>query len=365
MNNFAKVEKGMDISMAENERYLIRADGNATIGMGHVMRCMSVAMALRQLNKEVYFVTACEECISVIRKEGFEVFLLSTNYHEMESELPELLRIVKEKNIKLVLVDSYQVTQHYFHELHKHIAVAYLDDLGNSFDADGVINYNIYGPQMRYEQQLQQVLGASYVPLRKEFAGEQGCQQVSPSVRHVLITTGGSDACFAAKGFTDTFLQSKVATEQGIVIHVVSGPFNQFKDELKSLYQGNPRVCIHENVTNMKALMQTCDVILTSAGSTIYEVCALGIPMICFYFVENQKRNAEGIAALTSVVNVGNYAKDAKAVCSKAREVLERCIEHVAYREQLHREEKQIVDGNGAMRIAQALTEMGKRCETR
>lgn len=340
--------------MAENERYLIRADGNATIGMGHVMRCMSVAMALRQLGKEVYFVTACQECIAVIQKEGFEVFLLSTGYQEMEAELPELLKIVEDKKIKLVLVDSYQATKQYFQELHKQIAVVYLDDMGNSFAADCVINYNIYGPQMRYEQNLQQVLGASYVPLRKEFMEEQGYQLTS-TVKNILITTGGSDPCFAAKGFTDVFLQSKIVSEQEIVLHVVSGPFNQFAEELKKQYQGNSKVCIHENVTNMKELMQTCDVIVTSAGSTIYEVCALGIPMICFYFVENQKRNAEGIAMLTSVVNAGNYAEDSDTVCNNAKEVVERCIEQIVYREQLHREEKQIVDGKGAIRIAQAL----------
>lgn len=350
--------------MVEKETYLIRADGNTSIGMGHVMRCMSVAMALRQLNKEVYFVTACEECMSVIEKEGFEVGLLSTSYQDMEAELPELLGLIKRKKAALILVDSYQVTSQYFERLHEQLEVAYFDDMGNSFPADCVINYNIYGPKMEYSQNLKQVLGASYVPLRQEFVTK--CEyQVQRKVKHVLLTTGGSDPCFAAKGFTDAFLQSELMAKKDIIFHVVSGPFNQFEKDLKEAYGNNPRVCIHEKVTNMKALMQTCDVVLTSAGSTIYEACALGIPMICFYFVENQRRNAEGISALTSVVNVGNYAQEEQNVCRKAKTILERCIEDYGYRKQLYQDETQIVDGKGAMRIAQALAEMGKRCEKR
>ncbi len=39
---------------------------------------------------------------------------------------------------------------------------------------------------------------------------------------------------------------------------------------------------IHEHVTCMKEIMKQCDVVLSATGSTIYEVSALGVPLIAF-----------------------------------------------------------------------------------
>ena len=66
---------------------IIRADGNGTIGMGHVMRCLSIADALSKLKQEVLFVTACQESVSVIQKRGYEVVCLNHDYCRMDEEI--------------------------------------------------------------------------------------------------------------------------------------------------------------------------------------------------------------------------------------------------------------------------------------
>ena len=70
----------------------IRADGNTEIGMGHVMRCLSVAEAVTDLDSQhpPVFITAGEGCRSMIEDRGFRVIVLDTDYRDMMSELPLL-----------------------------------------------------------------------------------------------------------------------------------------------------------------------------------------------------------------------------------------------------------------------------------
>lgn len=340
---------------------IIRADGNGTIGMGHVMRCLSIADALCK-QEEVLFVTACQECVSVIQGRGYEVVCLEYDYRQMEDELESLIKLIQARKADVMLVDSYQITVAYMEALSEVVILAYMDDMGNSYPADIVINYNLYGTKFRYlnlleHRTLQCLQGTAYVPLRKEFT-EEMTYQLKSEVKDVLITTGGGDPCFAAKAFVDAFLKHERLRKQQITYHVVSGPFNTFAKELKEIYQGNSQVVIHEQVTDMKTLMQSCDVVLTAAGSTVYEVCALGVPMLCFYFVENQRQIAEEIGKKTSVINCGNYAANKEEVCQNAIDALLDCVERETYRRQLCEEERGLVDGQGAMRIAETLIQM-------
>ena len=64
--------------------FYIRADGNEKIGMGHIMRCLTVADALRKQGEEVLFLTADEKPVKFIEERGFAAKILFTYYDEME-----------------------------------------------------------------------------------------------------------------------------------------------------------------------------------------------------------------------------------------------------------------------------------------
>ena len=110
----------------------------------------------------------------------------------------------------------------------------------------------------------------------------------------------------------------------------------------------------------MKEIMKQCDVVLSATGSTIYEVSALGVPLIAFYFAENQRQGAEMLSEITHVINCGNYADDAEQTVGNAVKALLKCVKDKEYRETLYHEERCLVDGQGAARIAQALIELTK-----
>ena len=235
--------------------------------------------------------------------------------------------------------------------------------MGQPYPVDLLINYNIYGEKLKevYEadessRPREMLLGVSYMPLRKEFS-EDIEYDLKEKVTDVMITTGGSDPCFAAGAFADAFLENEILKHENIRYHIISGPFNSHAEELKTRYAENSQIVIHENVKSMKEIMRQCDVVLTATGSTIYEVSALGIPMFVFYFAENQRQGAEEIEQKTSVINCGDFSKHPKQVVDKAVETLIRCIQDREYRNRLRQDEKQLVDGKGACRIAKKLLE--------
>lgn len=365
--------------------FIIRADGNGKIGMGHVMRCMSVAYSLQELGKNPVFLTACEESKNTIEKNGFRVCLLPTDYTDMESEItyvrdlfPKLRKELGEKAVPMlgenpvtakkadvILIDSYFLTSKYVMQMRELAMIAQIEDLGISMPVDLLINYNVYGMRFYYKTipdvSLKVLLGTKYMPLRREFA-EDLTYELRPEVKNIMLTTGGADPCFVSKNFLNAFLRCEDVIKKGIRLHVVSGPYNTFADQLKRIYGKNEQVVIHENVTSMKALMQQADIVVSAAGSTVYEACALGVPLLIFHFADNQRMIDEILPVVLPVKSAGDYRKAPIPVSRRAAQLLQEYINDKKLRERLYEEERNLVDGLGARRVANELIDLCKEC---
>jgi len=352
--------------------FYIRADGNTEIGMGHVMRCLSVAEAAADIDPMhlPVFITADGGCRSMIEERGFSVIVLDTDYRDMMCEISRLEELFQ-KEQDVLLVDSYQVSQEYYHALGKLVKVACFEDMGQAYPVDLLINYNLYAPELERNYQKTDIyprsvlLGAAYMPLRKAFQKPTE-YRIKNKITDVLITTGGSDPYFATAAFADALSSDREIAEHRIHLHLVSGPFNRFAGELKQKYMHCDKIVqktnipavtitIHENVKDMRSLFLKSDVVITAAGSTIYEVSSLGVPMIVFYFAENQRQGAQALERLTDIVNAGCFAENVEEVTDRMKEALKRCIRDLEYRECLNRQEKGLIDGKGAHRIAERL----------
>lgn len=335
--------------------FYIRADGNSEIGMGHVMRCLSIADAMTSKGHKPVFITSTEESISLIHKRGYETILLETDYQEMELEIRQIAAIMQrnpQRDRNLILVDSYQVTEPYFISLQNYAKVACMEDMGYSYPVNMLINYNIYGPQMEYIGNFRKVLGTQYVPLRSEFRTD--CNYtVRDTVTDVMLTTGGSDPKFISKAILEACLSEPKL--QNINYHVISGPFNRYEKELMSYVEEHEQITVYKNVKSMKEIMKRCDVILTATGSTLYEISSLGVPMICFYFADNQQPGARCLAEQTNITNAGNIIDFREMTLRNLKNALIHCVEDKGYRERIAYQEKQLVDGYGAERIADEL----------
>lgn len=376
---------------------VIRADANSKIGMGHVMRCLSVADALLKRGEEVLFVTADDTPVPLLTKKGIPYRVLHTDYADMEAELPELWEVLRElpqgaespdatlaqKNTS-ILVDSYYVTEKYLAALKKRITTIYMDDIyAFSYPVDMLINYNIYGEEMGYEKDAafadtKLLLGTEYVPLREEFSAGAGYAQsrkelsaetenVTPAEDRlhqtaeqgrtadggILITTGGSDSFNLAGQLLMEAMKYDALKEKEY--HVVSGSLNPHIGELQALAQKHENIHIHCNVTNMAELMAESEVALSAGGSTLYELCAVGVPVIAFSFAENQERLVQTFVKRGIAQYGGNYRTDGNKMIQNTIAGLETLLEDENLRTEYRKKARTLVDGKGAERIAEAL----------
>lgn len=349
---------------------VIRADANSKIGMGHVMRCLSVADALVKCGEEVLFVTADDTPVPLLTKKGIPYRVLHTDYADMEAELPELLAVLRELTLRAespeaallqrntsILVDSYYVTEKYLAALKKRITTIYMDDIyAFSYPVDMLINYNIYGEEMGYEKDAafadtKLLLGTEYVPLREEFAA--GEQQRTAANCGILITTGGSDSFNLAGQLLMEAMKYDALKEKEY--HVVSGSLNPHIGELQALAQKHENIHIHCNVTNMAELMTESEVALSAGGSTLYELCAMGVPVIAFSFAENQERLVQTFVKRGIAQYGGNYRTDGNKMIQNTIAGLQKLCGDEALKTEYRRKALQLVDGRGAERIAEAL----------
>lgn len=360
---------------------VIRADANSKIGMGHVMRCLSVADALVKRGEEVLFVTADDTPVPLLTKKGIPYRVLHTDYADMEAELPKLWNALSElpqgsgaallQRNTSILVDSYYVTEKYLAALKSRITTIYMDDIyAFSYPVDMLINYNIYGEEMGYEKDAafadtKLLLGTEYVPLREEFAAGAGYAQsrkelsaetenvTSAEDGGILITTGGSDSFNLAGQLLMEAMKYDALKEKEY--HVVSGSLNPHIGELQALAQKHENIHIHCNVTNMAELMAESEVALSAGGSTLYELCAVGVPVIAFSFAENQERLVQTFVKRGIAQYGGNYRTDGNKMIQNTIAGLETLLEDENLRTEYRKKARTLVDGKGAERIAEAI----------
>lgn len=335
----------------------IRADGSAKIGMGHLMRCMSIALALQLKGERVVFITKDKQSNIFLTERGFNSVMFTKEYSFMEAEIQELCDILVKYNIYTLLVDSYEATPRYLEVLKNSVTVFYMDDIGRmDLPVNGLINYNIYGSELDYAHHYTKncilLLGSIYAPVKKEFW--QTRYVLSAEVRKIMITMGGSDSLNIAGNLAERLLEE---IQDSVELIIICGRFSPHLEKIRMLANKYAQVTCFTDVPDMWNRMAECDLVISAAGSTMYELCTMGIPAICCYYVENQRQIAEGFAKKTSMVNAGNYAVEPEEVLHRIVTETKRLMHDTELRKRLAEEMHQISDGNGAERIAEKLIE--------
>ena len=332
----------------------IRTDMNQVIATGHMMRCLSIADAASELGEQVTFILADNQAASYIADRGYERIVLNTKWDDMEAELPALELVIKENKITSLLVDSYRVTEAYLKTLSSLTKVLYLDDLNVSlYDVDAIICYANYWEKFQYEHRYQDTklyLGTEYTPLRKEFSNIID-KEIKEKAEKLLLMSGGNDEKHILAGILDAI--DIIAFKK---ITVICGRYYAGYEELVDKYKDYKNICIYQAVTDIEKYMQEADLAVSAGGTTLYELCACGTPTISFLLADNQLDNVRKFAE----DNVIDYAGDVRSenVIENVAKLISRYKEDKGLRLERSKKMREVVDGQGARRIAEAWLEV-------
>ncbi|NPU86134.1 MAG: UDP-2,4-diacetamido-2,4,6-trideoxy-beta-L-altropyranose hydrolase [Syntrophaceae bacterium] len=359
----------------------IRTDASMEIGTGHVMRCLTLAGALKAGGADVTFV--CREMpgnlCSWIEKKGFRVYRLTGISDGLSSAVPPagtvhadwlgadwetdsrqtIDALVSPGNgTDWLIVDHYALDRRWESSLRKIVKrIMVVDDLADRpHDADLLLDQNYYmNTAGRYERLVPEhcrlLTGPGFALLRDEFANA-----VSPGIekdgciRRIFVFFGGSDLT----NETGNVLQglSLPGGRLNIETDVVIGPNNANRRTIEALASGMPCVRIHEGVENMARLMALADLAVGAGGITTWERCCVGLPALVIFTAFNQFEAIRDLAAAGCIHLLG---ESGRVTPEKIRDTIEELTGHPERVLEMARKGKSLVDGLGTKRCLEAM----------
>lgn len=329
----------------------IRADMNSTIATGHMMRCLSIADAAREQGESAAFLLADRQAVPLLEQRGYGSIVLDSPWDDMEAELPALEAAIKGRGIQKVLIDSYQVTPRYLEQVTRMASTIYIDDLDRFlYPVDALAYYAVDWESHHYAQRYpgaKLLLGPSYAPLRKAFQ-DCGAKRIAPQVESLLLLSGGTDSY----GVLGKLLEG-ISKGDYQRIEVICGMYDPHEAGLRRKYQGCSNIHFYKAVADMEAHMARADLAIAAGGTTLYELCAMGVPTISYSMADNQMRNVEWFQENAVI----DYAGDARHtdVAACACRLLGQYRMDAGLRQERSIKMQKLVDGKGALRVAEGL----------
>lgn len=274
-------------------RIILRADGSATIGLGHVMRSLTLARALAAAGADVRFAGA-----------GVPL--------ETLSDLPTGLDVVSAGNVAggrvdacavidaapdLVIVDGYHFTAEFFAELETaEVSYAVIDDNAETEATSPVLvlNQNPHATENMYRclgGKPELLLGLQYALIRPEVV-ELSALGLDREPSMIFVSFGGSDPA----ALSEMVAGSIASTGHAVLVGV--GPAHHSRSSVVRRLKAIEGVAVVGPADYTRALA-TCGTAVLAAGSTLWEAACLHTPTIAVIVAANQ----EGLA--TSALRLG------------------------------------------------------------
>lgn len=279
---------------------IIRADAGTEIGSGHLMRCLALGQAWKDAGGKVVFITAChcEGLLQRLREEDFQIHLLAGQYPD-NADWDDTSGVLDTHPNAWVVLDGYHLDEGYQQRVkesgHRLLVI---DDMAHlkHYYADIVLNQNLHAEQLHYpcETYTSLLLGTRYVLLRREFLVRKDRERdISETARCVLVTLGGADP----RNHTFEIIQALQSIDiSGLEVTVVVGASNPHKDVLeRTVNQSCFPIHIVHDANNMLELMMWADLAVCAAGSTVWELAYMGVPMLITTLAQNQEAIARAL----------------------------------------------------------------------
>lgn len=326
-------------------KVIIITEGYKSTGYGHITRCLSLYQAFRDKNINPKFIINGDE--------GAKLFLENAEYLMLDWINNSDRLFEQAASSDIIIIDSYKAEEGIYSRLYDTTRVlAVLDDyLRIDYKAHIIINGTIGSQEFLYNknENTKYLLGAEYIPLRKEFWDVKE-KEIVNYIESVLITFGGQDV----RDLTEKVLDYLPVKEPDLKYYVVAKKdFNIDFEKFSSMR--NIKFVYDATASEMKELMLKCDIAITAAGQTIYELARVGVPSIAVIVAGNQIRNLQEWTK-NGFIQDELYHDDPELL-SKIKAGISN-LNRKYKRAEMSRRGRTTIDGQGAERVVNFLAEL-------
>lgn len=347
---------------------LVRADAGVAIGTGHVMRCLALAQAWRGRGGQVTFLAALDSpaLAERLRQVGM-VMRHSVAVPGSPEDVRETLALADRLGASWIVADGYDFDTAFQASIRAGgRSLLLIDDFGHAgqYDADIVLDQNLAADPAWYVHRPAHsglLLGTTYALLRPEFGVWHDRPRSTPAVaRHILITLGGSDPANVTAEILSALRHS--LPDDGWLFKVVVGGSNPHAAALeRTAWNAAGRIELLQDVADMAELMSWADLSINAGGTTCWELCCLGVPMVIVSLSDNQVGNAASLEAAGAAVAIHDWRPSASD--DQLGVVVSALGSDPQRREAMHACGRALVDGCGAERVVEAMIGRWGACD--
>jgi UDP-2,4-diacetamido-2,4,6-trideoxy-beta-L-altropyranose hydrolase len=361
--------------------FIFRTDASNDMGSGHVMRCLTIADALRKEGVNCSFICRAHEgsFLELIREHDFEVYALPLPLSikgqsakqsleskfdiahanwlgvEWQKDAEETRDIIGDKKVDCLIVDHYSIDMKWERAMRSscdHLMV--IDDLANRpHDCDLLLDQN-FDEEYRYSDLVPSdcllLIGPRYALLRNEFQIAR-LQTKSNTVNRILVFFGGTDI----DDITGETLRALCKTDLSkIWVDIVVGANYCNIDLLDKLSAQRGRTHIFKSLPHLADLMAEADLAIGAVGVTNWERMCVGLPSIVISVADNQNPISKKLHNLGAVNWLGSASDVNDEIIYKAIK------EEISDKKFINRREiaSNLCDGKGLDRVLAKMIEL-------
>ncbi|MDB5098493.1 MAG: pseudaminic acid biosynthesis-associated protein PseG [Cyanobacteria bacterium RYN_339] len=329
---------------------LIRVDASATIGLGHETRCRALAAAWAAAGGRVEVVTVGADLLA--RWDGAGTLMPAPAGSSADAAFTAAA--ARAAGAAWVVVDGYHFDATYRVALKADgPPLLVIDDEGRGgpYVADLILNQNPGAEVGWYADRpagCGLLLGLDYALLRPEFVRTATKRPAPAHASKLLVSMGGADP----HDLTGRVLAALPADPE-LEVRVAVGAVNPRFEALAALAaRCAPRVTLEHPARDMVGLMAWADLAVVAAGSTCWELAAVGVPFAYAVAADNQRGIADFLVHQDAAVSLGWHVDATSAAIAP---VLAALLADAPRRAELAGRLAHLVDGRGAARVAEAM----------
>jgi len=366
-------------------RVLLRCDGGGPLGVGHVIRSLALAEAAVGAGHEVVVAGHFEGSFLQGQLAAAPVEVAQLSAWVADGDLQPLIDMVRRLRPDVLHVDSYLAPDGLRALVTSGGAGVRLD--GNDPTSVVVSNMEdgtfgrrpadvVVDPTFGAELSARPadgtpwlLRGSRYAPVRQRVIDARrrasddrppdhrppdhrpsdvivsGVGQVA---RSVLVVMGGTDPAGLAPGAVELLART------GRALEVTAIAVGENADRARAAALGS-RLSLNvlAPVDDLAAMMSAHDLVISAAGTSIWELCCIGVPTAVAWAVDNQREGYERVVAAGAAIGLGGpeLGRDELGGDERAVDRLKRALTDPEVRARLVRAGRQIVDGLGAWRV--------------
>jgi UDP-2,4-diacetamido-2,4,6-trideoxy-beta-L-altropyranose hydrolase len=312
-------------------RVAFRCDASAQMGVGHLMRCLTLAEALREKGAECRFYLAPPSApqATLAKARSFSVTMLAleaapeinSSLHDppmahwapwgWQADASAFGTALDGDGCDLIVVDHYALDRRW-HDAMRDASrrILAIDDMADRLlAANIVLDHNASATEVLYAPRLARpaslLLGPSFALIRPETAAFRKSAPTIKQVRRILVTFGGAASADVYEATAHALLQ---LPNRPLEITLVGISDAKARARIAALSERGLTIAALGFVDDMARRCAEADLCVGAAGVSALERALIGVPSLTYVTAGNQRLAIAALAQAGAIIDMGDIA---------------------------------------------------------